>query len=171
MRNWSKSLSALRAEGFKGNITMLRSADARYVGQNFEVATPIPNGQLVETKRQEIISNFNREHKRLYGHSKPDEPIEVLTLRVAAIGSMLKPATRRIEKSSDLTNARRSERDVYFEETDNFQTTPVFERTGLVAGASLAGPAIIEEMDSTTVVHPGQTALIDDFGNICIKLR
>lgn len=77
----SHILSIMRNEGFKGKVTTARSAELRYLGQNYEVPTPIPNGELVETKRREIIDNFNNEHKRLYAHSKPDEPIEVLTLR------------------------------------------------------------------------------------------
>jgi N-methylhydantoinase A len=158
-------------EGFKENITILRSADVRYVGQNYEVATPVPMGQLIESKREELIDNFNREHKRLYAHSKPDEPIEFLTLRVAAVGSMLKPTTRQIEPSVDITKARRGERNVYFEESDDFKRASIFERTALGAGASIVGPGVIEEMDSTTVVRPGQIAVIDDLGNICIKLR
>jgi N-methylhydantoinase A len=167
----TKVLSSMREEGFKHNLTILRSADVRYAGQNYEVATPIPIGQLIESKREELIGNFNREHKRLYAHSKPDEPIEVLTLRVAAIGSMLKPTTRRIDPSVDLTKARRGERNVYFEESDDFERAPIFERTALGAGARIVGPGVIEEMDSTTVVRPGQIAVIDDLGNICIKLR
>jgi N-methylhydantoinase A len=166
----SKALSSMSEEGFKGITTILRSADVRYVGQNYEVSTPIPNGSL-ESKRQEITDNFNKEHKRLYAHYKPDEPVEILTLRVAAIGSMLKPTTKQIEASSDTSKAQRGERDVYFEESNDFQRTPIFERTFLGRGTSIMGPGILEEMDSTTVVRPGQTALIDDFGNICIKLR
>lgn len=167
----SHILSIMRNEGFKGKVTTARSAELRYLGQNYEVPTPIPNGELVETKRREIIDNFNNEHKRLYAHSKPDEPIEVLTLRVAAIGSMLKPTSRRINRSLDTSSASQGKRSVYFEEFADFQPTPVYERTALGAGVSIPGPAIIEEFDSTTVVCPGQSALIDDFGNICINLR
>ena len=165
----SASLSSMRGEGFKGNTAIVRSADLRYVGQNYEVSTPIPSGTL-ETKRQEIIDNFNKEHKRLYAHSKPDEPIEILTLRVAAIGSMLKPRMTQIETVAT-SKPQRTDRDVYFEETDDFQRTPIYERSTLEKDMSIVGPGIIEEMDSTTVVRPGQTALIDDFGNICLKLK
>ena len=165
----SASLSSMRGEGFKGNTAIVRSADLRYVGQNYEVSTPIPSGTL-ETKRQEIIDNFNKEHKRLYAHSKPDEPIEILTLRVAAIGSMLKPRMTQIEPVAT-SKPQRTDRDVYFEETDDFQRTPIYERSTLEKDMSIVGPGIIEEMDSTTVVRPGQTALIDDFGNICLKLK
>ena len=163
------SLSSMRGEGFQGKTTILRSADLRYVGQNYEVSTFVPSGRL-ESKRQEIIDNFNKEHKRLYAHNKPDEPIEILTLRVAAIGSMLKPNMTQVETVAT-ANPPSTERNVYFEETNDYQRTPIYHRTALEKDSTVTGPVIIEEMDSTTVVRPGQTALIDGFGNICLKLK
>jgi len=162
------SLSSMQGEGFQGKTAIIRSADLRYVGQNYEVATFVPSGRL-ESKRQEIIDNFNKEHKRLYAHNKPDEPIEILTLRVAAIGSMLKPNMTQIETVSPKLGT--TERHVYFEETNDYQRTPIYQRPSLEKDSTVAGPAIIEEMDSTTVVRPGQSAVIDGFGNICLKLK
>jgi N-methylhydantoinase A len=167
----TKATSTMRKEGFAGNIGIFRTADLRYVGQNYEVATPVPSGDLTDTKRKEIVDSFNKEHRRLYAHSKPDEPIEMLTLRVAAVGSMLKPALTRIGSGRELEKGQRSERRMYFEETRGYEPTPIYERTALGAGVSVSGPAVIEEMDSTTLVRPGQSAAVDHFGNVVINLR
>jgi N-methylhydantoinase A len=167
----SKATSMMSGEGFKGDVAILRSADIRYVGQNYEVGTPVPSVELNEARRKDIASNFNMEHTRLYGHSKPDEPIEVLTLRVAAVGSMLRPTVRHLEPSRTSQKALRGHRPIYYEESKDYLKTPIFERTVLGAGLSLEGPAVIEEMDSTTIIRPGQTAEVDDFGNIVISLR
>jgi len=143
----------------------------RYVGQNYEVSTPIPTGQYTDQTRQEIIENFNREHRRLYGHSKHDEPAEVLTLRAAAIGSMPKPVGKRIERSTQLDKATTGRRNVYFEEVARYEPTPIFARTKLGADAEIKGPAVIEEMDSTIIIRPDQTGTVDPFGNVLIGLR
>ena len=95
----------------------------------------------------------------------------MLTLRIAAVGSMLRPTARRLEPSRTSEKALRGHRPVYYEESKDYLKTPIFERTVLGAGLSLEGPAVIEEMDSTTIIRPGQTAEVDDFGNIVISLR
>jgi N-methylhydantoinase A len=167
----SKLESSMRAEDFTGKIMFLRSADMRYVGQNYEVTTPVPQGGLAE-RRQDIVDNFNKEHKRLYGHSKADEPVEMLTLRVAAIGGMRKPARkRRTRTSSSVVQPRYGQRDVYFEESNSYESTPAYERDDLGTGIEITGPAIIHEMDSTTVVRPRQLVSVDDFGNLVVRLR
>ena len=162
--------SAMHTENFNGKVLYSRSADMRYVGQNYEVSTPIPTGEFTERERQQIIANFNREHRRLYGHSKADEPVEVLTLRATAIGSMQKPVRTR-SGSGNLEKAKRGERNVYYEEVDRYETTTIFERTRLGAKVQIKGPAVIEEMDSTILVRPGQTGTVDEFGNFVIGLR
>ena len=168
----SKLESAMCAEGFGGNIAVFRTADVRYVGQNYEVITPIPLGNLTEEKRQEIIDNFNKEHNRLYGHSKSDEPIEILTLRVAVIGGMNKPLSKRqIKMSGTKIPERRAQREIYFEEYDSYQLTPIFKRNDLNVGAEISGPAVVQEMDSTIIVRPKQQASVDEYGNMIIRFR
>jgi N-methylhydantoinase A len=168
----SKLESAMREEDFAGKVVFLRFADIRYVGQNYEVTTRVPPNELTEEKRQDIIESFNEEHKRIFGHSKPDEPIEMLTLRVAAIGGMRKPARKRQTKASERNaKPRHGHHEVYFEESESYQPTPSYERGDLGAGYEVTGPAIIHEMDSTIVVRPRQLAAVDDFGNVVINLR
>ena len=65
--------------------------------------------------------------------------------------------------------ARAGERSVYFDEAEGFVTTPIYRRERLLAGHRIAGPAVIEQMDSTTVILPGQDALVDAHGNLLIR--
>ncbi len=156
---------------FKGDVTMMRSADMRYVGQNFEISVSIPSGELNEPRRHVIVENFNREHKRLYGHSKIDEPIEMITLRVAAIGITKKPVLKKIGSRTGLEKAKRGNRKVYYEESDSYELTRIFERSLIGAGSEIHGPCVIEDMDTTIAVRPNQTAVVDGYGNIIINLR
>ena len=85
---------------------------------------------------------------------------------------MRKPARkRRTRASSARVKPRHGHRDVYFEESNSYESTPAYERDDLDAGTEITGPAIIHEMDSTTVVRPRQLASVDDFGNVVIRLR
>ena len=105
----------------------------------------------------------------MYGFNAPGEPIEVVTLRLSATGEITKPSLRRVEKHSDPDAARKSEREIYFAEKGDFVRTPVLDRYKLGADCRFEGPAVVQEMDSTTLVHPGYTAHVDSFGNLLIE--
>ena len=166
----TKALSTLRKD-YGGDVAIVRSADMRYVGQNFEVRTPLPTGVLNENSRVIIGDNFDKEHRRLYGHSKPGEPIEIVTLRVAVIGPMQKPVLKKIGSRSALRDALRTARLVYFEERESNEKTAVYEREKLGEGLEIQGPSIVEDVDTTVVIRPGQSARVDEYGNILIRLR
>ena len=95
--------------------------------------------------------------------------MEAVNLRLAAVGDIAKPALRRLQPGDDPQTARKSVRQVYFAEEGSYVDCPIFDRYKLGAGCRVDGPAIVEEMDSTTLVHPGYGARVDPFGNLLIQ--
>jgi N-methylhydantoinase A len=105
----------------------------------------------------------------VYGFAAPAEPVELVSLRLASIGRIAKPPARALDRGE--TPEPKERREVYFAEADGYVDCPIYDRYGLPAGASFAGPAVVEEFDSTTVVHPGFTVSVDDTGNLIIEKR
>ena len=116
-----------------------------------------------------VLSRFHREHHRAYGYSASNEPVEFVNLRLSAIGTINKPQLREIGAGdSPLSAAQKAIRSVYFAERECFVECPIYDRYRLSAGFVLEGPAIVEEIDATTVIHPGYQALVDGFGNLIL---
>lgn len=161
---------SLEREGMNPEkITFLHQVDMRYVGQSYELTVPLPGGKLGATEIEGVLAQFHREHDRTYGYSAPDEPVEFVNLRLSAIGKINKPQLREISAGdSPLSAAQKSTRSVYFDERKDFVECPIYDRYRLNAGAVLAGPAIVEEIDATTVIHQGYEALVDKFGNLIL---
>ena len=113
------------------------------------------------------LERFHAEHDRTYGFSAPGEPVEAVSLRLTSIGRIAKPPARRLEPGGQPEPKER--RPVYFAEAGDYVDCPIYDRYALAAGATLAGPAVVEEFDSTTVVHPGFALRVDDTGNLIIE--
>jgi len=166
-----KAISRLKKEGVSSQSIMLhRSIDMRYKGQSFEITVPVPGGEMTTDVINEIIGDFDNAHNRLYGYSC-DDPIEGVNFRVSAIGKTPKIRPRRLTKAGVLEGALKYHRKAFFKKYDDYVDTPVYERDLLSPGNILKGPAIVEQMDSTTVIHPGQVGAVDDHGNIIIEIR
>jgi N-methylhydantoinase A len=149
----------LEREGLGADsIEFLRQIDLRYVGQSYELT--IPAGD-------DLLERFHAEHDRTYGFAAPNEPVEVVSLRLTSIGRIAKPPLRRLHAGE--TPAPKERRMVYFGEAGDYVDCPIYDRYGLPAGATLLGPAVVEEFDSTTVVHPGFTVRVDEVGNLVIE--
>ena len=150
-------------------ITFLHQVDMRYVGQSYELTIALPEGRLGAVEVARVLSQFHREHHRAYGYSASDEPVEFVNLRLSAIGKINKPQLREIgADDSFLRAAQKAIRSVYFDECAGFVECPIYDRYRLSAGFVLEGPAIVEEIDATTVVHPGYQALVNRFGNLVL---
>ena len=156
-----EAVEDLGREGFDGEPTILRSANMRYLGQNYEEEIPIPDGPLTHDAWQQLIKGFERHYKTEYGYRIENEVIEVVQLNVTAVGEASKPQLSSL--SSQPSAKPRSRRLVYFDPREPVDC-PIFERDDLSSDDVLRGPAIIEELDSTTVVHPGQALTIGDRG-------
>jgi N-methylhydantoinase A len=141
----------------------------RYVGQSYELTVPLPSGELSAADIASVLEQFHREHDRAYGFSAPDEPAEFVNLRLTATGKIAKPQLRELDQEcGDVASARKAARSVYFAEAEGFVDCPIYDRYGLGAGCIIEGPAIVEEVDSTTVIHPGYQVQVDKFGNLIL---
>ena len=150
------------------SIEFERRVDMRYVGQSYELSIPWGDRRL-EDVLDRMLADFHGEHERAYGFAAPAEPVEFVTLRLTAIGTIAKPRLRELpDGSGDVMAALRTVRQVCFAEAGGFVDCPSYDRYRLPAGAVIDGPAIVEEMDSTTVIHPGYRARVDRYGNLLI---
>lgn len=160
----------LGREGVKEeDVQVRRYAEMRYVGQSYELSLDLPDGVLTHSDLGQILDQFAKEHDRVYGFSVPGEPVEIVNIRLSALGDIRKPRLREIGNSgTGSESAHKGARSVYFDESGGYIECPIFDRYKLAQGISLIGPAIIEEPDSTTVVHPGYSVNIDQYGNLLL---
>lgn len=142
--------------------------EARYKRQNYELAIQINADELTPEFLSEILERFHREHERIYGYAKRQAPIEFVNYRLAAIGALPKPVLPRIDEGVE--SQPYAERPVYFSETSGFTNCPIYLRDSLRAGKQFSGPAIVEQLDSTTLIPPNVTWEIDTYGTIIIRL-
>ncbi len=142
------------------DISFVRQLDLRYVGQSFELTVPAG-------PRDEVPRRFHAEHDRAYGFAAPEEPIELVSARVRAVGRIAKPALPVLDEGP--LPEPKTRRPVHFAEAGGFVETAVYDRYALPAGARFEGPAVVEEYDSTLVVHPGYAAEVDLHGNLLLR--
>jgi N-methylhydantoinase A len=151
-----------------------RSVDIRYVGQTHEVTVPIRSRtrRVTQLNLSTALGEFHDRHEQLYSFKRPDHPSEVLTLRVDLIG-MRDVARLRSEsfEDEDPSPALKGHRQVFFQEQDGFVDTPVYDGSLVRPGQLIAGPAIIEEPDTTIVVGSGQEAMSDHYRTYVIEIQ
>ena len=151
--------------------SLLRSADMRYPLQNYEINVPLPGGVIDKRWLARACAAFHKDHERLYGYCDLDENVQLVNLRVAAVGRTKHakaptiPAGGRSPKA-----ALKANRLVHFQELGDFVNCPIYEREKLRAGNRLTGPAVIEEADSTIIVPPSFVANIDSHGRIVMTV-
>eukprot|EP01013_Petalomonas_cantuscygni_P029057 TRINITY_DN5367_c0_g1_i1.p1 TRINITY_DN5367_c0_g1~~TRINITY_DN5367_c0_g1_i1.p1 ORF type:complete len:685 (+),score=151.43 TRINITY_DN5367_c0_g1_i1:972-3026(+) len=157
----------LEAEGVApGDIELLYEIDIRYAGQAFEIPLSVePAGLSIEN----LIARFDTEHERLFTFNLDETPHEIVNVRAVALGKSADVAPPTIEKGeADPSSAKTRDHQLYMD--GKMQDAVIYDRALLKAGNRVAGPAIITEMDSTTLVHSGCEALVDDHGNLIINL-
>mgnify|MGYP005809957861 CR=1 FL=1 len=145
-------------------------AECRYVGQGFELRAEIPAGPLTAASAAVVIENFYNAHKQVYGHAFRDQLTEVVTLRVVASVAV---ETLRLPKLAMGGRRNPAEAEIYRRKTV-FDTgeacdTPRYQRGKLLAGDEIAGPALVIQHNSTTVVPPGYIAKVMHFGDMLIS--
>ncbi|MBL6457336.1 hydantoinase/oxoprolinase family protein [Belnapia sp. T6] len=139
-----------------------RSIDMRYAGQNYELPIPLPPGEPGPATLAALAEAFAAEHARLYGFIAEEDPVQLVTFRLEATGIVPKAQLPALPESGpDATAALAGERRVWLPEAGGFTTVPVYARERLRPGYRLLGPALVEQMDSTTLVLPGMTARTD----------
>jgi N-methylhydantoinase A len=148
---------------------MMRSADLRYHGQSFELPVTVPTGPLAPADIDRLRAEFHASHERAYGYAAPDDPVELVNVRLAAVGVTPKPRRAPLPEGGRSTDAAvKGRRDVWFAETNGFRPTVVLDRGKLLRGNVIQGPAIVEEHDASTLVHPEWTATVDEHANLVL---
>lgn len=162
-------VEALNRDGISSEKRQfVKTADLRYAGQAYEVNVTIPEGPLDDAALDKMRNEFHAAHKQLYAHNHLDKPIEFVSARLTALGLTSAPEMAANAKGNKRP-APKEKLKVFFEETDAFTETPVYDRAELHSDASFDGPAIIEQVDTTIIVHPGQTVKVDKFGNLLVN--
>jgi len=147
-----------------------RTVDMRYAGQNYELPVALPDGPVTGATLAALGDGFAEAHRRMYGFVAEEEPVQLVTFRAAAVGVVRKAAlVAREERGPDASAALVGEREVWLPEAGGFVVTPVYERERLAPGNRITGPAVIEQMDSTTLVLPGMAARVERYLNLVLE--
>jgi N-methylhydantoinase A len=168
----ARAAAWLEAEGVPHEQrTLGRSSDLRYAGQNFELRLDLPAGELAAATVGALAERFHQEHERQYTYRLADAPVELVNLRVNAHGRLPKLPSEPIEPpAGPLDAARSGSRPVYCGRRHGWLETPVYDRDRLGSGARVLGPAVLEQLDSTTVLGPGQTGVVEPHGHFIVEL-
>lgn len=149
------------------DMTFQRLVDMRYRGQWRSLAVPV-SGQIKSMK--EAIAIFHNEYQKAHNFRREDFPVEIYRLTVRAIGVTPKPSFPKVEIDKNAQATPKGTREVWFHGQSEAMTTNLYDRDHLAAGVTIKGPAIIDQLDSTTVIPPDCVAHIDEWLNIQIKL-
>jgi N-methylhydantoinase A len=167
--------------------------DLRYVGQSYELSVPVPEAApdrggavseaapdtdsasgernavtLDSDDLDAVAERFHDRHRERYGHASPDEPLELVTIRLRTRGVVDPPTLAPAGREGDPDDAVRATRVVGFDGDDH--ETPVYDRDRLPAGGEFTGPAVVEGSESTTVVRPGQQVRVADDGTMLVEV-
>ena len=118
-----------------------------------------------------MARRFHAEHTALYGYDfagDPSQQVEWVNLRVSGVGPIQRPEIQKVDRVATASHREKGRRQVCFEPADGYVDTPVLWRADLAPGATVVGPAIIEEFGSTVPLHPGFTARVDEYLNIIV---
>ena len=148
-------------------IRIERALDMRYAGQGYEVAVPCPSRPLEANDLPRLRVALDQQHKAMFGHMAPEELVEIVSYRVRGIGLVPPVQMAKFERAGGtLADALTQRRRATFDEGE--VECPVYERERLDVGLGVVGPAILEQIDCTTVICPGQVARVDEWKNLIV---
>jgi len=162
----------LSADGFAlEQIRIERALDMRYAGQGYEIAMPCPSTFSPASGGEDglpgLRRRFDAQHRAMFGHMAPEEPVEVVSYRVRGLGLVPRVEMPRFKpKGGTLADARRAVRAVRFDGRDLI--CPIYQRENLDVGLLVPGPAVLDQLDCTTVIYPGQAARVDEWKNLIV---
>lgn len=142
--------------------------DCRYERQNYEIPINISTGNLNSEILNELKDKFHDEHFKLYGYMDKNKDIQMVNYRVGVIGIIDKPDIKRLPIEDTSLPKEMEKRQVRFEESDKYIETNVYNRDQLPVGCKINGPAIVEQMDSTSIIPPGWVACNDPYLNLIV---
>jgi N-methylhydantoinase A len=152
----------------QSRISVLRGAQMRYIGQSYEVETPVSVGQLTTSVLPRIVQNFHHEHEQEYGVASEQFAPAFVSLGVTVVGHNSRPPIVQVNVASD-QNPLKGERRVYF--AGHWLQTPVYDGQRLFQGFSFTGPAIVEYAHACAVLPPGTSASVDGLENLVINCQ
>ncbi len=157
----------LRRYGLAPEATTLRhAADMRYVGQSYEIEVEVDPAWLAPGGLAALLAAFHRAHERMYGHADERAPAEIVTLRVQLRGVMPKVRLPEVPPGTGAPTARTT-RQIWLDGVA--APARVYDRAALGQGDRLAGPAVVEQVDTTVLLPEGFSGTVDRFGNILIR--
>jgi len=164
-----RAMEDVAEEGFRPDqVRLTRQLDLRYPHQGYQLAVDAPAHALGDADKPALKQAFDAAHQRIYGASAPDEDAEVVTFRLIAEISVPRLTLPEIARGTGAAGAVKETRPLYDLARHAFADATVYDRAKLGAGDSFAGPAVVEQFDSTTVVLAGQSVTVDAYGNLII---
>ncbi|MBI3647833.1 MAG: hydantoinase/oxoprolinase family protein [Actinobacteria bacterium] len=160
----------LREDGVaRSRVRLVASVDCRYRGQGYELNVLLRN--ISRAGLRALRGDFDRQHRSVYGHASQEEPVELVALRLSAFGGLphAEPPAAARGGSAPRADAKVGERRLLLPSEQRAVRAAVYRRDLLRAGNRVQGPAIVEQMDSTTLVLSGQSARVDLHGNLWIR--
>jgi N-methylhydantoinase A len=149
---------------------LVRLADLRYAKQGFELTLEAPAGALDPAAMARLVEGFHTTHERLYTFAERAAPVEVVTVRLRAIGLVDKVALPEVAAAPGAAPPVHERRSLRLDDT-RYERAPVYRREALLAGHRIRGPAVVDQLDTTTLIFPGQEAQVDRHGNLILSLR
>jgi N-methylhydantoinase A len=146
-----------------------RAVDARYPRQSHELAVPVPARPVDAAALHEIAKGFHDRHLQTYGHDNRSEPVQIVSVRVTAIGATA-PLAIRDSVARAGTDAVKTKRQLWFRDSGVIDAT-IYDRKRMPAGFAVAGPAVIESLESTILVSPGWQAEMNADGFVLLTRR
>ena len=146
-----------------------RSADLRYQHQGWEINVDVPGGAVSQQTLDDMKTNFHKLHERLYTYNLPHQTVELVNLRVTALGSLPRPTSESVAHQTVSNPRPNCRREVKLSRAEGFVEIPVYEREQLMPGTQIIGPAIVEQLDTTTMLSAGYTSTTDGYGNLIIR--
>jgi N-methylhydantoinase A len=165
----AQATAVVRDAAVATTVTLVRSVDARYVGQGYELTVPVPQGTLDAAALGRIRAAFDEIYAARYGYANPSEPVETVTWKLAAVGGAPRVALAKASaqaRDGGLKGRRRA----WFPETRGWTECAVYDRYALAPGSRVDGPAIVEERESTSVLPPGTSAAVDEYANLIVEI-
>jgi N-methylhydantoinase A len=163
----AEAVAWLDSEAVPGESrVVLRQASLRYKDQGFELDVPWSGG-VDEAALKTLLESFHDAHERVYSFAMRELAVEIVTLRVDAIGMLPSVRLSELEERGPASDAIVSTQRISF--AAGTRDVPVYDRTALGAGARITGPAIVTQLDSTTVILEGQTAQVHKLGSLIVR--
>jgi len=164
----------LKRDRVSGKLKKEYAADFRYLGQHWEVTVPLESMATASDFTSKAVEDgmqvFHREHERLFGFQRPDEPVELVTLRLRVTVPTPTRALEKLERDADSSKAKIGSREIIFDIEAGPQKSNVYDYIRLKAGVTINGPAVIHKHDGTVPLYPDCACTVDDYGNLLIAL-